>query len=290
NGSNDGTGRVYMLDAMTGALKYTFSAAGGLATGDPGLAQISGLIESDGTVAYAYGGDELGNLWKFDLNKLTVTRIAQLKDASNAPQPVTTAPALTRVNGNVVVLVGTGQLLGLTDMGSTQSQSFYAIKDSGPELTNARSSLAARTFSAEISGRRNLQGTAMDWSTGRGWYFDLPAGQQSNTNPLLVFGSVAFSVNQLSASTCSGASYFYVADITTGLNAAGLDYGSLVLRSDATVSAANWTISSTGIMRGLMQDSTGGWQQPPLPPPPSPPPPPPPGASPRKSAWREVRH
>jgi type IV pilus assembly protein PilY1 len=283
NGSNDGTGRVYMLDAMTGVLKHTFSAAGGLATGDPGLAHISGLTESDGTVAFAYGGDERGNLWKFDLNSLTVTRIAQLKDASNLPQPVTSAPELMRVNGNIVVLVGTGRLLGLADMGSTQLQSFYAIKDSGPELTNARSSLAVRTLSAEISGRRNLGGsTAMDWSTGRGWYFDLPAGQQSNTNPLIVFGAVVFSANQISVSTCSGASYFYVADVRTGLNAAGLDYGGLLLRNDATVSATIVTVSSTGIVRGLMQDSTGGWQQPPLPPL---------QQSPivRKSAWREIR-
>ncbi|HKW84007.1 MAG TPA: PilC/PilY family type IV pilus protein, partial [Burkholderiaceae bacterium] len=257
NGSNDGTGRVYMLDAMTGALKHTFNAAGGLGSGDPGLAHISGLSESDGTVAYAYGGDERGNLWKFDLNSLTVMRIAQLKDASGNPQPITTAPELTRIGGSVVVLVGTGRLLGLADLGSTQQQSFYAIKDSGAELTNARTSLVARVLATRSDGRFRLEsGALVDWSTGRGWYFDLPAGQQANTDSMIVFGSVVFSANKMSAATCSGASYDYTIDVSDGKNGAGRDYAGEPL-ADATVSGVNVVVTQ-GAAAGSTTGATGG--------------------------------
>ena len=48
---------------------------------------------ADGASGALYGGDLLGNVWRFDLStKATPFRMAILKDASGNLQPVTAAP------------------------------------------------------------------------------------------------------------------------------------------------------------------------------------------------------
>ena len=44
---------------------------------------------------YVYGGDLLGNVWRFDLkDKGTPTRVATLKNDAGTAQPVTASPEL----------------------------------------------------------------------------------------------------------------------------------------------------------------------------------------------------
>ena len=245
NGSNDGIGRLYMVNAISGAIITTFTADSGTGSGDPGLAHVTALLESDGKVRYAYGGDERGNLWRFDLEAGTSTaagtRIAQLRDAGGAVQPVTTAPALVTIRGERVVLVGTGRILGLSDFGATGTQTFYAIKDEGAVLGNARASLVARNLVADdlgVATRKDLSGSAFTWTGTRGWYIDLPAGQQVNHLPTVALGSVVFSANMATLADCSASSYLYVVDIGTGLNVSGMSY-------------AGTTISGTQMIAGM---------------------------------------
>ncbi len=285
NGSNDGIGRLYMVNALTGARITTFTANSGTGSGDPGLAHVTALLESDGKVRYAYGGDERGNLWRFDLEAGTSTRIAQLRDASGAAQPVTTAPALVTIRGERVVMVGTGRILGLSDFGATGTQTFYAIKDEGAVLGNARTSLMPRTLSAlDAAGERDLSGSAFTWTGNRGWYIDLPAGQQVNHLPTVALGSIVFSANMATLSDCSASSYLYVVDIGTGLNVQSMSFSSMTISGTQLIAGFNvLRMGNSGRpsfgVEFRRQDGSSGRRDLDLAPP----------ITPRKNAWRQIR-
>ncbi|MBK7423647.1 MAG: hypothetical protein IPJ48_11415 [Propionivibrio sp.] len=116
------------------------------------MAKITAQVvnpSSDNTVEAVYGGDLLGNLWRFDVNNtiggvgdangsLDVANngydaqlLAILKDGAGIRQPITTKPEvglIPKVNVKVVY-VGTGRFLAADDASDTSQQSFYAIKD-----------------------------------------------------------------------------------------------------------------------------------------------------------------
>lgn len=217
NTALDGKGRVYVLDAMTGALLKTFvTSAGALGTTDAGLAQLAGFTEADGYVNYLYGGDVLGNVWRFSLEDDSILNLATLADNSGNTQPITAAPELATLNGRRMVFVGTGRMLGKSDLGDTKVQSFYALTDGNTTIAKPRSSLAARTIA--VSGNsRSVSGSAIDWSKQQGWYVDLPAGEKANTDPSIAYGVLSFTTNSPSATTCTSGSALYLADLATGL-------------------------------------------------------------------------
>jgi type IV pilus assembly protein PilY1 len=205
-----------------------------LVTTDPGsltnqinLGQISGFVtngQQDLTVEQIYGGDNLGNLWRFDVSDndpshWSVAKLAALTDASGTPQPITTAPELTVIQNKRVVIVGTGRLLGDTDVSSTAVQSVYAIVDNGtttPLVSPLRSKLTQKTLTVSPGGIRNINSDAIDWTTSSGWYFDLPAGERVSGDPTLAYGTLIFTTNQPSPLACSSGSFLYAVDATTG--------------------------------------------------------------------------
>jgi len=240
----DGKGRVWMVNATTGAVIKTFRTTQGAAGAEAGLAHVSAMKEADGSVRYAYGGDLLGNVWKFDLAKAgagphDADLVATLYDSAGNRQPVTAAPELVMMAGKRIILVGTGRLLDLTDFGSTRTQSFYAIAD-GATLANARIGLTTRTYSRAAddgtAASTPLTGASFDWASGRGWYFDLPAGEQANTLPVITYGSVAFVTNKNGSSDCSQSSWMYLVDIGTGKKVPGSTFVGLLLSNNATAS------------------------------------------------------
>ena len=254
----DGKGRMWVLDASTGAVVSggefvtTDGAAGGA---EAGLTHISAYREADGTVRHVYGGDLLGNLWHFDLTAGTTVKLATLKDASGNLQPITAAPELVTIANQRVVLIGTGRLLDITDFGSTRTQSFYAIAD-GTTLANARNSLVQRTYTRGASPE--LSGSAVDWATQRGWYFDLPAGEQANTQPSVAYGTIGFTTNVNSGSDCSQSSFLYLIDITTGLQSAYADFASVQISSTANASRLSVLRVSNGQLVGTSHTSDNG--------------------------------
>jgi len=230
----DGKGRVWMLNANTGAVIRTFTTTAGTTSAEAGLAQVAAYREDDGTARYAYGGDLLGNLWKFDLNTGTTTLVASLKDAAGASQPVTTRPLLTQIDSKRVIVVGTGRLLDIGDFGSSSVQTIYAIADTGTALSNARSATTALTLSSpDIKG-------SVAWSTSRGWHLDLPAGQQVNVDPKLVLGYVHVNANIAGGSNCAQSANHYMISV----RAAGATSTS-VIGSTQELSATSNALSST---------------------------------------------
>lgn len=297
NNVSPGTGHgiVWILNAKTGAiLKKIDTGAGsssaavsGCSTAPcpAGLAQLSAYVDSASTNNLAlrlYGGDLLGNVWRIDISALTAANaasttvtpqlLATLADSSGTRQPVTTRPELGYSNGNYLVFVGTGELLGLSDLTSTQTQSIYAIKDplttstataglyGSPRSTPCSSSTKTNCFVkqtlSDSGGVRTATSTvsyAVDLGTMNGWFADLPeSGERLTTDIDLQLGTLAFTTNIPSTSTgCSvgGSSYLNYFSYTTGLSV-GTSTSTGVLLSSGTTTGLSSGVSLVRLANG----------------------------------------
>jgi type IV pilus assembly protein PilY1 len=229
--NGDGNGYLYVLDAANGR-QFNNSPISTNVGNASGLARIIAQAGPDNVTRRVYGGDLLGNLWRFELetsgNKtFKVQRIAVLKDADGNTQPITSRPQVTTLKGERIVMVGTGRYLASNDVNTTQRQAFYAIKDnvSTSAYDNIRSN-ANFIKKTAVSGicppntDRDIcePGTAIrtvSINTGsqandslenkNGWFLDFPAGagELSITDPKLVRGSVTFTTSVPVPSTAS---------------------------------------------------------------------------------------
>lgn len=220
-GGGAGQGYLYVLDANTGPASSVskFSTGVGDSVTPSGLAKIDSWVESpskNNQALYTYAGDLLGNLWRFDINAAAASGsnpflVATLKDASGISQPVTTRPELGKISGNRVVFVGTGKYLELSDLTNTQQQTIYAIKDSGTTLNNARNFLTAQTLVTAGASRTGPYSTADYFSSGNGWYVDLPdSGERQNVSARLVSGTLVVPTTVPSNTVCSPGGYGWV--------------------------------------------------------------------------------
>ena len=186
--------------------------------------------------------------------------------------------------GKRIILVGTGRVLDIGDFGSTRTQSFYAIAD-GATLANARTGLTQRTYSRpadnDTVASTPLTGAAFYWSSGRGWYFDLPAGEQANTQPVVTYGTVAFVTNANGSTDCSQSSWLYLVDVGTGQKVAGSTFVATLISSTANASRVITLRAVDGKIFGTTHrtDDTIFQRQLPI------------GTTipPSKNAWRELR-
>jgi type IV pilus assembly protein PilY1 len=205
-------------------------------------------------VQYAYGGDLLGNLWRFDLkNQDTPKLVAVLKNASGTAQPVTAAPELALVKNQRVIMIGTGRILDITDMGNSTVQTFYAIAD-GDTISPARDSLVQQTYTHTGD---QLTSNPVDWTSKRGWYMDLPTGEQANTHPRISYGAVSFVTNVTGATDCSASSYLYVLDVASGGKVPGAAYVSTQISASANASGPTPVASNSGQPYDLLQTNDG---------------------------------
>lgn len=255
--SGDGVGRLFVLNAGTGVEVVgvsPISTGTGDTTTPSGLAKITAQVKNpvfDNTVEAVYGGDLLGNLWRFDINDTVGTTgreaqlLAVLQDGSTGGggivQPITTKPEVGLVDGNKVVLVGTGRLLAGDDISNSSLQSFYAIKDTGagtlpantvpvydftggpggvrssttPTGTNANNFV--RQLQSEIDcptttlasicaqGSKIVTSTnyPVSFASNNGWFVDLiHSSERVSTDPVLGLGIIAFNSNVPSLAAC----------------------------------------------------------------------------------------
>lgn len=235
----DGEGHIYVLDARNGALIKDIPTGVGTAADPSGLAKMSAFVDAsdvDNTIKYLYGGDLKGNLWRVDFtgnnpNQWSIAKLATFVDASGNIQPVTTEPELAEVDEKPLVMVGTGQLFGESDIPgaafpnahATQTQTMYGILDdlsANPVVNPLRSQLVQQIFTIDAATQnRTLTSNGVDYTTQRGWYVDLPGtGERSNTDPALALGVLVFTTNVPDPDPCSpgGKSFFYTIDYKTG--------------------------------------------------------------------------
>lgn len=280
--AGDGNGHLYVLDANTGgtltSMKLDTNIAAspvGSNASPSGLAKINAYITSDldNTAQFVYGGDLLGNVWRFDINaSITATPSAMLlaklaitSGGVATPQPITSKPALAEVDylGNKyrVVYVGTGEYLGGSDLSTKGTQTIYALKDSltVTGIGDARTAMAStippspalvvQLASAATSATQGniLTGTAnfVDWGIRSGWYMDLiNSGERVSVNPSLVLNTLYVGTNVPSVDACTvgGTSWLYRLDIGSGAalpnatdNAIAVSLGNILIMGMTTV-------------------------------------------------------
>jgi type IV pilus assembly protein PilY1 len=188
------------------------------------LTNSSGDLTQPATIAYA--GDLQGNLWRIDVSNQTpsswtVTVLLQARDPSGVAQPITTTPAASlnvsypKIQGEMV-FVGTGQMLSIADLASTQVQTMYGVYDNNLASTTplVRAKLVQQTMTnatvTAVDGTslaaRTLTGYPVNILSNPGWYvdFSLQAGERVVTDPELNSGAVLVTSNQPAANTCVG--------------------------------------------------------------------------------------
>lgn len=217
--TGSGVGYLYVLDAGTGAIISKISTGAGTASAPSGLAKIAGWNNepAGNLVSYVYGGDLLGNLWRFDINSPahttglsggSVMKLASLfsDTAATQPQPIMTTPILGNINNKRVVFIGTGKYLETADLNNTQVQTQYAIMDDDATATlvNPRTTLTAQTLSGTGTTRSVTNNSVAFSATNRGWYVDFPeAGERAAVDAKLNQGTLAVPTIVPSNTVCS---------------------------------------------------------------------------------------
>ena len=252
----DGKARLYVLDALTGQAATGFTLDGvntgsGSATTPANLGHIRAWADNadiDNTAQRVYGGDNLGYLWRFDINNnvgaagIEAQALATLKTPTGTAQPITSRPELGQVGKYVMVFVGTGRYLGLSDIGDSTQQTIYGIKDKLDATSYGDPRAAVNKFvqqtltvstcpanlticTAGATVRSNGSPLAVDLSTNGGWYVDLPATyERDNTDPILAGGILIVNTNVIDNSkvcTVGGSSWQNFFDYSTGGAAPG---------------------------------------------------------------------
>jgi type IV pilus assembly protein PilY1 len=246
DGAGDGGGYLYILDAANGQILHRLATGSGSAGIPSGLAKINAWSTNsavDNTALAVYGGDLGGDLWRFDLNYqgglnvnyLSVTKVAHVKDSSGTAQPITVKPELGEYANKRIILFGTGQFLQNADKSTTSQQTIYALRDEpavagtagvgcdGAVVCDVRgATVKMRQFAAgSITDTRtvNPSDPAPNWATDYGWRIDLPdSGERVNVDPQLQLGTLVIASNVPSNDTCTagGSSFINFLDYATG--------------------------------------------------------------------------
>ncbi|RZL04099.1 MAG: hypothetical protein EOP36_02080 [Rubrivivax sp.] len=254
NSTGDGNGRLYVLDANTGVAPtgtptvtsiptmVSETTPAGTSTLPSGLGKINAWIEdsADNTAKRFYGGDLLGNLWRFDIDDLVAPKgkaflLATFKTSSTTPQPIMTRPETAEItyNGTAypIIMVGTGRYLGLTDIPDHSVQTIYAVKDAltttGLGDVYQREDIVHQTLTTlPDDGKgtiptRSSSANAVDWSRASGWLVDLPSpGERVAIDMQLQYNTLAVISAIPGTNVCKpagGSSWLYTFDIAKGV-------------------------------------------------------------------------
>lgn len=227
-----GEGFLFVRNAITGAAISKLGTGVGNTSTPSGLGKLGSFADNpnaNNTSVMVYGGDLQGNVWRFDINSGAVLKFAALKDPSSNPQPITTRPETSVINGKRVVFVATGKYLETSDLVDTQRQSIYAIKDDNATTTfdNPRLSLVEQTITTTGSERKSSSNT-VDWVSGRGWFSDLPdSGERVNVDPKIDAGTLFVATTVPSNTVCSpgGTGWLNYFNYMTGSTSTGAEDG-----------------------------------------------------------------
>jgi type IV pilus assembly protein PilY1 len=277
--SGDGGGYLYVLDANTGAILYKIATGAGDASTPSNLGQLNAFIDDgavNNTAVRAYGGDMLGNIWRFDINdsELPAGRdailLGQAKDSGGSPQPITTRPELAELDGKPMVFVGTGRLLGAADISDVQTQSIYGIVDkltSGTvyaDLRNALKPMVLSSASRTANATRTVKcdpGQEERCKSKDGWVINLPdSGERNNIDMLLVGTTLVAGTNVPNTSACGkGGDYWlnYI-DFATGLSNGSFDGLPVTALSAASTYGNNSLVTGLSYLRLTRAGGAGG--------------------------------
>jgi type IV pilus assembly protein PilY1 len=238
----DGMGYFFFVNPKTGALLEVVSTPPGSGTISSPLNVgvqsefISNAV--DFTADAVYAGDLQGNVWRVDVSSTSLTapyppavKIAQF----GSTQPISTRPLIEVPENSSTryLLVGTGKLLGDSDIQSGAQQAFYAIIDGyasagqfygspGNPLPGNLSFPITPSQLNIITSASLLTGLSANPSSAMGWYYNLPVtagiAERVNVDPSAAYGIVAFIGNTPNGSACSpnGTGEVYGISFATG--------------------------------------------------------------------------
>ncbi|MHB1619785.1 MAG: pilus assembly protein [Sulfuricella sp.] len=242
--TGDGIGHLYVLNANTGVVLEKISTGTGDTTTPSGLAKINAWINTttDNTAERFYGGDLLGNVWRFDIDDVVppvgkeaflLATVGQINGAGT--QSITTKPELTEITAGginyAIVNVGTGRYLGVSDLADTSQQSVYSFKDNltatGLGQVRTTGVLVPQTLTTftGASGEqlRTSSTNTVDWATKSGWYVDLnpnseSPGERVNVDMQMQLGLLTVAGNVPNSNACNlgGYAWLYYFDYKTG--------------------------------------------------------------------------
>lgn len=214
--TGDGKGYLYILDAVSGSKLTEISTGVGTPSLPSGLGKITAYAddaERNNTAEYVYGGDLLGNLWRFDLSDNSVMRLAQM----GSSQPITVKPEIGLIKKKRVIFVGTGKYLEVTDLTNTDQQTLYAIKDEGVEVD--LSGLVPQTMEIDGEVRKVTSNNAVNWDSSSGWYINFPeSAERQHVASRLILGTLLVPTTVPTSSACqpAGHGWFTFLDYRTG--------------------------------------------------------------------------
>ena len=240
-----GKGWLMILDIETGKVLKKIATTSGTAdtvATPTGLSRITGITANPNTdplITYVYGGDVLGQMWRFDLTAPGAPTVAQMADAGTL-QPITSRPDVTYCEVNkttngvtasikqVMVAFGTGRLLSVGDLSTKDQQSLYVLRDDSRNLSTSvlrGDTMAKQTLTkVEVKDKATTYtsaGTAAALGTQQGWYvdFDKANGERVNLDPLIAQGGISVVTNTPDTSTSckvGGSSVLYTFDVCSG--------------------------------------------------------------------------
>ena len=173
NGEPDvGAGYLYVINASTGKLMQRIATGAGSAGSPANMRDVNTYVANvslDNTALRVYGGDMLGNVWRFNINKVdgdgnpapSATLLGKTLSSGGAVQPITTNVELAEINGDTMVFVGTGRLVSESDLDDKSAQSVFAFKDplTEPELPDPAIGGSSGNLRAALKPLRIVQKT-----------------------------------------------------------------------------------------------------------------------------------
>ncbi|PKO25705.1 MAG: hypothetical protein CVU35_02880 [Betaproteobacteria bacterium HGW-Betaproteobacteria-8] len=218
--TGDGKGYLYILDAVTGSKLTEISTGVGTPSLPSGLGKIAAYAEDperNNTANFVYGGDLLGNLWRFDLSDNSVMKLAQL----DSGQPITVKPEIGLIKKKRVIFFGSGKYLEVTDLTNTDQQTLYAIKDDNLATTVAdpRGTLVEQTMEINGDVRKITSNNAVNWDSDLGWYINFPeTAERQHVASKLILGTLLVPTTVPTSSACqpAGHGWFTFLDFRTG--------------------------------------------------------------------------
>jgi type IV pilus assembly protein PilY1 len=283
NNVNPGNGKGYLfvLDAATGEVLEKIGTDIGTEDTPSGLAQINAWVDSvfDNTASRFYGGDLLGNIWRFDIDDIVPPAgkeaflLAKAVNNNN-PQPITVRPELSVIQAGgrplAAISVATGKYLGLSDIADTSTQSIYTFNDelgsTGLDDLRSNSLMVKQTMTQSGDGKtRTVSQETVDWLFKSGWYIDLiadssAAGERVTIDLEQQLGVLQVVTNLPASGACNigGASWIYNFDYRNGRHLP-LATGQVIGRkfSDGALIAGARTVKWQGRMLTILTKDDG---------------------------------